>query len=290
MECLEKFVVFLELRLLHREPRGLDGVPGIDRATFRRLARRSVCVDDLAKRFLVVVEERGVHLLEARRNRLVVERRVAAELPHHDGRAGDDHRDVVRPHLARRIELRRQQLGVVVVHHDGLVQLLGFRLPLRVASRLVELDERHDGIVLGDDIAALADGPAVFGNVVVRAPVAVVEAVVLDELDALQGEVKPFLALLDFVVGAGEEKDEPSLLAYVLVGEQNLAVAAEVVVEAAVLHVGSVLLPPLDRLDEQPAVFFDVLGEFLSVHCPILSFAAYYPTNHYRTQTFLRIK
>ena len=120
--------------------------------------------------------------------------------------------------------------------------------------------------MLGHHVAALADGTAVFRDIVVGAAVAVVEAEVLDELDAVQSEVQPLLALLNFIVRAREEEDEPSLLADVLVGEEHLAVAAEVVVEAAVLRVGRVLLPPLHGFEEELLVLVDVLLEFFLFH------------------------
>ena len=120
--------------------------------------------------------------------------------------------------------------------------------------------------MLGHHVAALAHGAAVLGHVVVGAAVAVVEAVVLDELHALEREVEPFLTLLDLVVGAREEEHEPPLLAHVLVREEHLAVTAEIVVVPAVLRVGRVFLPPLHRFEEEFLVLVDVGLQFFFRH------------------------
>ena len=241
----EKLIILLVLRLFHCKPARLNRVTGIDCTAFRRVARSTIGIDYLTESLLFVVEERGVDLLEAGGNRLVVERRVSTQLAHHDRRAGDDHRDVVRPHLARRIELRRQEFGVVVVHHDRLVQLLGLLFPDRILSGLVQLDIPHHRVVFGDDITALAHGTAVFGDIIVGTAITLVKAVVLNELHSLKRKVKPLLPLFDLIVCPREKKHETPLLTDVLVGEKHLAVATQVIVESAILHIWRVLLPPL---------------------------------------------
>ncbi|MPM73926.1 hypothetical protein SDC9_120911 [bioreactor metagenome] len=254
-------------RLFQREPGGFDAVAGVDRASFRGFEEGAVGVDDFEQRLPVRVHEIAVYLPEAGLDGAVVQPGVPAEAAHENAGATDDHRNVVRLDLAGRVKFRRKQFRVVVVHHHGFVEFLGLRLPLFVSGGGEEFDVSHDDVVFRHHVAALADGAAVFGHLIIGAPVAVVEAVPVDERGAVEREREPLRALFDLIAGAGIEQHLAAELADVLVGVQHLAVASEIVEEAAVLRVRRMLLPERNEVVHQfVAVAVDVRLKFLSVH------------------------
>ncbi len=198
----------------------------------------------------LAVHEMLEDLAEGALDHLIIER-VIAVLPELLGRCQEDHGHSVALGLSGlRVDLRREELRVPVVHQNKLVQRLGPLHPESVVVGPGVFREGYGAERLGEEVPSLPEWAAVAGHFEEH-PTVGVEAVVLHEFDAATGGVQPFLSLLHFVVEDGHEPGEPAELPDRLIGAEEGPVGVEVVEEPAVLPVGIVLHPERDCVFQQ---------------------------------------
>ena len=255
-------------RLTEHEPRGLDGMSGIEESAVEMVVDFAGRADDLHHRAQVMLHEVPGDLVDglagplaerASEHRHVTE--VGAKvLRRHQGH--HQRRESLR-RAGRRGDLRGDATRFPLVAEESLVGGEGALLPLGLPGRSMHGAVTDRGEAFAEDVAAHAQRVA-FGGDGEMQLAGEVRTAVVEEVGARQRRLEPLRTRLDGIVEVGEGPSRAALEPDGLVGVEQFAFSAEGGMDAAMLTVEAVLQPERDDVLQEPVpIGTDELGPSL---------------------------
>lgn len=239
---LDKVFPAQTLPQIHNEPHGLDGVTGILQTAFVAVHQFAVLRHAFHNHIQFRAVEHIQYLMQADVDGLAQESGVE-QVFNLQSHVAEYHRQVERLQRTRSgCGLAPPALGIVALLQHNVECPLGNIGIFRVSRGLIQLTESNHGKRVGKDVIGFDERLAVARQREIPVEVAVVP-VLLQELRALYGGLKPLAALFHLVVQRGEHPHFAPLQPDELIGVVDLTVALDAREIASILTVYASLHP-----------------------------------------------